>query len=54
MMPVRKEFVCDLYNITGYRIRCMEGLIVQVREDYAELNQLLKKLERRAVAPSEM
>ena len=54
MMLVRREPVCDLYNKTGYRIRCMEGLIVQIREDYAELKQLWKKLERRAVAPSEM
>ena len=54
MMLVRRETVCDLYNKTGYRIRCMEGLIVQIREDYAELKQLWKKLERRAVASSEM
>ena len=54
MMLVRRETVCDLYNKTGHRIRCMEGLIVQIRKDYAELNQLWKKLERRAIAPSEM
>ena len=54
MMLLRRETVCDLYNKTGYRIRCMEGLIVQIREDYAELNQLWRKLERRGVAPSEM
>ena len=54
MMPVRRETVCDLYNKTGYRIRYMEALIVQLKKDYAELNQLWKKLERGAVASSEM
>ena len=54
MMPVKRETMYDLYNETGYRIRYMEGLIVQLREDYAELNQLWKRLERRAVASSEM
>ena len=32
----------------------MEGLIVQIRKDYAVLNQLWKKLERGAFASSEM
>jgi len=54
MMPVKRGTVYDLYNETVYRIRCMEGLIVQIKKDYAELNQLWKKLERRAVASSEM
>ena len=54
MMLVRRETTCDLYNETEYRIRYMESLIVQIREDYAQLNQLWKKLEKRAVASSEM
>ena len=54
MMPVKRETVYDLYNETGYRIRCMEGLIVQLREDYAELNQLWKKLGKGAIDAYEM
>ena len=54
MMLVRRETVYDLYNETAYKIKCMDGLIVQIKKDYAELNQLWKKLERVAVSSSEM
>jgi hypothetical protein len=54
MMPGRRENECDLYDKTGYRIRCMEALIVQIRTDYKGLNQLWKRLERGDIGPSEM
>ena len=36
--------VRDLNDETGYRLRCMKGLIVQIREDHARCKQLWEKV----------
>ena len=32
----------DLYDESSYRIRCMRSLVEQLKNDYADLNSLLK------------
>ena len=34
----------NIYNESGYRIRSMHSLAEQVKNDFAELNRLMKKL----------
>jgi hypothetical protein len=36
----------DLYNKKGYRIRCMRGLVDQIKEDYTCFKTLFERLER--------
>ena len=36
----------DLYNKRGYRIRCMMGLVDQIKADYTCFKTLFKRLER--------
>ena len=36
----------DLYSKKGYRIRCMRGLVDQIKEDYTCFKTLFKRLER--------
>jgi len=40
------ENLKDFHSEKGYRIRCMKCLIVQVREDHAELNRLWIKFRK--------
>ena len=35
----------NIYNESGYRIRCMHGLAEQVKNDFADLTMLLERLE---------
>lgn len=36
----------NLYNEKGYRIRCMRGLVDQIKEDHTRFSTLFKRLER--------
>ena len=38
----------NLYNDKGYRIRCMKGLLKQIKEDHDECSRLWKRLENGA------
>jgi hypothetical protein len=44
----------NIYNESGYRIRCMHSLAEQIKSDFAELNGLMKKLNTGSLDICEM
>ena len=36
----------DLYNQKGYKVRSMKSLMIQIREDHAELNRLWGRFKK--------
>ena len=39
------EFINEWCADTGYKMRCMRSLEAQIKKDYAELNQLWRKVD---------
>jgi hypothetical protein len=39
------EFINECCANTGYKMRCIESLIAQIKKDYAELNRLWQKVD---------
>jgi hypothetical protein len=49
-MRMNGHNIDDLYDESGYRIRAMKSLIVQLREDHKDLNRKWKKFKEGVIA----